>query len=449
MTCADAIGHVLESASDGMRAADIARQINQGRSYERGDGQPLPAYQVSSIAHANRDRFHIADGIIVLQTQGMPSPPAGRRDRHRVSSPRSARRPKSANTTDGTRVILLGCVKQKHDHQAAAKDLYRSRLWTARRGYAEASGRPWLILSAKHGLLDPDARVSPYDVELRTLNATERRDWGERTVRELEQRLGPLSGMTFEVHAGAAYRLAIEPGLERLDANLDAPLARLSIGRQPAWYRTHAPTPGSSATSNERQRQATSAEVSEAVHALGHAAARVSAPAWPGGLRHLDQPGLYTWWVDRPGALALTEGLRHEIAAGLIYAGQTGATKWPSGKTGTMTLNKRIGANHLRGRIRSSTFRLPLASALSEPLGLVALAPKQLDDPSERRLSEWISNHLQGRCTFPAPDALADLEHRVLAVLDPPLNLDGMPPTRVRTAVSRLRSTLAPETTAP
>jgi hypothetical protein len=335
MTCADAIAHVLENAIDGMRAADIARQINQERLYERGDGQSLPAYQVSSIAHANRDRFRIADGVIALQTQGATSAPAGRRDRHRASSPRTARRPKSVSATDGTRVILLGCVKQKHDHQAAAKDLYRSRLWTARRSYAEASGRPWLILSAKHGLLDPDARISPYDVELRTLSATERRDWGERTVRELEQRLGPLSGMTFEVHAGAAYRRAIEPGLERLGANLDAPLARLSIGRQPAWYRTHAPTPGSPATSNDRQRQATSAEFSEVVRALGNAAAaRVSASAWPGVLQHLDQPGLYSWWVDVPGALALSEGLGHEIAPGLIYAGQTGATKWPSGPGG-------------------------------------------------------------------------------------------------------------------
>jgi hypothetical protein len=151
-----------------------------------------------------------------------------------------------------------------------------------------------------------------------------------------------------------------------------------------------------------------------------------------------------------PGALALSEGLGHEIAPGLIYAGLTGATKWPSGKTGTMTLAKRIGANHLRGRIQGSTFRLTLASVLSEPLGLVALAPKQLDDPSERRLSEWISNHLQVAVhPFPAPDALADLEHSVLAILDPPLNLDGMPATRVRTAVSRLRSTLSPEATAP
>ena len=82
--------------------------------------------------------------------------------------------------------------------------------------------------------------------------------------------------------------------------------------------------------------------------------------------------------------------------------------------------------------------------------GTAAEAPKQLDYPSERRLREWLSNHLQLAVhPFPAPDALAELEHRVLTIRDPPLNLDGMPPTQVQAAVSRLWSTLAAEATAP
>jgi hypothetical protein len=40
---------------------------------------------------------------------------------------------------------------------------------------------------------------------------------------------------------------------------------------------------------------------------------------------------------------------------------------------------------------------------------------------------------------FAEADALGDLEHRVLAVLDPPLNLDGMPPTTLRAGLARLR----------
>jgi hypothetical protein len=42
---------------------------------------------------------------------------------------------------------------------------------------------------------------------------------------------------------------------------------------------------------------------------------------------------------------------------------------------------------------------------------------------------------------FSEPDALGDLEHHVLAMLDPPLNLDGMRPTPLREALSRKRRT--------
>jgi hypothetical protein len=136
-------------------------------------------------------------------------------------------------------VILLGCVKEKLDHPAPAKELYRSRLWNARRAYAEASGLPWLILSAEHGVLEPDAVIAPYDVALRTLSVSARRTWGERVVRGLERRFGSLDGMIFEVHAGEAYRRSIEPGLRSRGARVEAPLAGLTIGWHPAWYRTH------------------------------------------------------------------------------------------------------------------------------------------------------------------------------------------------------------------
>jgi hypothetical protein len=75
--------------------------------------------------------------------------------------------------TGSDRVLLLGCVKLKREHRAPAKDLYRSPLWVRRRAFAQASGHPWLILSAKHGLVDPDTRLEPYDLALRDLTATD------------------------------------------------------------------------------------------------------------------------------------------------------------------------------------------------------------------------------------------------------------------------------------
>jgi hypothetical protein len=43
---------------------------------------------------------------------------------------------------------------------------------------------------------------------------------------------------------------------------------------------------------------------------------------------------------------------------------------------------------------------------------------------------------------FPDREVLADLEHHVLAALDPPLNLDGRPATVVRIKLSELRRAL-------
>jgi hypothetical protein len=145
--------------------------------------------------------------------------------------------------------------------------------------------------------------------------------------------------------------------------------------------------------------------------------------------------------VDRDGASDLSVGLSHTVRPGLIYAGQTGATKWPSGKTGKATLSSRIGANHLRGRISGSTFRLTLAACLAEPLTLKYLDPKHLDRESEQSLSAWMRAHLEV-AVFPFPDraSLADLEQWALTKLEPPLNLDGMPATPLRNALARLRA---------
>ena len=191
-----------------------------------------------------------------------------------------------------------------------------------------------------------------------------------------------------------------------------------------------------------RRQLATQGEVRRALRDLDGAPMRIAARDWPGSLHGLDEVGLYSWWVDAAGARDLSLGLGHRLRSGRIYAGQTGATKWPSGKTGRATLGSRIGGNHLRGRIRGSTFRLTLASALTAPLGLVSQS-RNLNRISEQRLSDWMRAHLLVAVhPFSDRDALGDLEDRVLAKLDPPLNLDGMRATPLREALSRKRQTL-------
>jgi len=148
----------------------------------------------------------------------------------------------------------------------------------------------------------------------------------------------------------------------------------------------------------------------------------------------LAHPGLYSWWSDAAGAADLARGLGHPLAPGLIYAGQAGATRWPSGKPSINTLRGRLAGMHLGGRANLSTFRLTLAAILSAGWDGV------LD---EDRLTAWMEAHL---AVIPVPIADADtlgvVEEAVLARLDPPLNLQHMPKTPLRRELSRLRKAL-------
>lgn len=134
--------------------------------------------------------------------------------------------------TESVRVLLLGCVKQKQNRRLPARDLYCSPLWRGRRAYADATRDGWHILSAQHGLVDPGQALAPYDLALTSLPIRERRQWGERAIDSLLQRYGTFDGILFELHAGAVYRNAIEPGLLTFGAQVTAPLERLSLGAQ-------------------------------------------------------------------------------------------------------------------------------------------------------------------------------------------------------------------------
>lgn len=62
------------------------------------------------------------------------------------------------------RVTLIQCTDSKRDEMALARDLYdESRYFRRMREWAESRGNSWFILSAKHGLVDPDESLEPYD----------------------------------------------------------------------------------------------------------------------------------------------------------------------------------------------------------------------------------------------------------------------------------------------
>jgi hypothetical protein len=58
----------------------------------------------------------------------------------------------------------------------------------------------------------------------------------------------------------------------------------------------------------------------------------------------------------------------------------------------------------------------------------------------EAEISQWMNEHLRV-ATWPTDDpvALLSVERSVLSTLDPPLNLDEVPPTPLRFELTRLR----------
>lgn len=135
------------------------------------------------------------------------------------------------------RLILVGCVKTKVNRPAPARDLYASPLWWRRRRYAESTGMPWVILSAEHGMVEPDTVLEPYDRYLGNEPASYRRTWSQRTADQVLGKLRNLGLEAVEVHAGAAYlNNGLEARLRRAGVEVFKPLEGLSFGEQLAWY---------------------------------------------------------------------------------------------------------------------------------------------------------------------------------------------------------------------
>lgn len=134
--------------------ADCVRELTApfGRDdVIRWFGDRYPAVKASTVSthlagltegprpHANLAQYpplvrRVDHGLYAPTTHalGRGAPPA---PRQRDRTPRDPATPAD--------LLLLGCVKSKHNRPAPARDLYTSPLFMHRRRYAEAVGRPW------------------------------------------------------------------------------------------------------------------------------------------------------------------------------------------------------------------------------------------------------------------------------------------------------------------
>jgi len=144
---------------------------------------------------------------------------------------------------DVTRLALIGCTKQKRDEAAPAGDIYdESSYFRKRRKYADLYCDDFVVISAKHHVLQPDDEIEPYDLSLSApasdengMTADEKREWGEETKEQLE-------AMDWEdidevvVLLGQSYLKWIRDGFEEVPAMFVYPFAQHNgIGEQLGW----------------------------------------------------------------------------------------------------------------------------------------------------------------------------------------------------------------------
>ena len=161
-------------------------------------------------------------------TDNAGHPPSGRAPLlHRVERGLYRRhRPGSEGTPhadEAGRVVLVGSSGELAGSARPARELFASSGFARARESAVRSGHPWFVLSAKHGLLDPDDVVGPFAVLIGDQPAGYRTAWAEWVVVQLADRVR-LAGVTVEVHGGVDFAQALKAPLERRGARTEIPL---------------------------------------------------------------------------------------------------------------------------------------------------------------------------------------------------------------------------------
>lgn len=182
-----------------------------------------------------------------------------------------------------------------------------------------------------------------------------------------------------------------------------------------------------------------SPEASEIVRRLTDVSLAVDPRQFPTDRVEAARPGMYAWWGDSEACTMFGEQVGAAVQP-LLYVGQAGATKWPSGTKSSATLASRIGSQHIRGNARASTFRLTISALLLARLGLVAVTGGKLDGASNALVSEWIGDHLRVVIApYDDRDTLGRVESEVISHIDAPLNLGLSLPSPARARLTELR----------
>ena len=124
---------------------------------------------------------------------------------------------------------LISCTKSKLDYACRAKDLYsKSNLFRHSYRYACTITDKIYILSAKHGLVDKNTIIEPYDETLLDKNAIEKEEWAKNVIESLAA-VSALDNDEYLILAGKVYFEKLLPRIK----NYRIPLEGVSLFNRP------------------------------------------------------------------------------------------------------------------------------------------------------------------------------------------------------------------------
>ena len=126
------------------------------------------------------------------------------------------------------KIILISCASKKLPTRSKAKDLYISTLFDLNLRFAYSMNPDAVyILSAKHGLLNLETEIDPYNLTLNNMTQREIKEWALKVIIQLDA-VADLSNDHFIFLAGDKYRKYLVPSLR----SYEVPLEGLPIGKQ-------------------------------------------------------------------------------------------------------------------------------------------------------------------------------------------------------------------------
>jgi hypothetical protein len=130
--------------------------------------------------------------------------------------------------------IVIGCGRRKANLPAEAQDLYMSKRFRAARRLSEALDVPYLILSARHGIVAHREVLDPYDIDIKELGESEQRNWASASIRSLRQAVGDAPVALLATRRYVEPILAANAQLKH-PLEINAPLAQLEEHHHQAW----------------------------------------------------------------------------------------------------------------------------------------------------------------------------------------------------------------------